>query len=127
MPFPLCKVLLGHNPRPHKRAPAPWRRVVTFSPESIIRSAELRALEGIGGSSDPVRDLWGQGADEETESYNQAKERLVQQFTFNYVSNLLEKTGGNVSWSAALSGLGWASLQKIMRRLGIESESYRGA
>ena len=66
------------------------------------------------------------GGHEEIEWYNQAKERLVQQFTFHYVSNLLAKTGGNVSKSAALSGLGRASLQKIMRRLGIKSDSYRG-
>ncbi|MGA9754033.1 MAG: sigma-54 dependent transcriptional regulator [Desulfobaccales bacterium] len=102
------------------------RRVVMFSPESVVRSAELRALEGVGGNSGPVWELWGERADEGVESYNQAKERLVQQFTSTYVSNLLEKTGGNVSRSAALSGLGRASLQKIMRRLGIKSDSYRG-
>jgi transcriptional regulator of acetoin/glycerol metabolism len=65
-------------------------------------------------------------AEDEIESYSQAKERLMQQFTFNYVSNLLAKTGGNVSRSAALSGMGRASLQKIMRRLGIKSDLYRG-
>jgi DNA-binding NtrC family response regulator len=102
------------------------RRVVMFSPESVVRSAELRALEGVGGHGGPAWELWGEGADEGVESYNQAKERLVQQFTSTYVSNLLEKTGGNVSRSAALSGLGRASLQKIMRRLGIKSDSYRG-
>ena len=102
------------------------RRVVMFSPESVVRSAELRALEGVGENSGPVWELWGEGADEGVEAYNQAKERLVQQFTSTYVSNLLEKTGGNVSRSAALSGLGRASLQKIMRRLGIKSDSYRG-
>jgi DNA-binding NtrC family response regulator len=102
------------------------RRVVMFSPESTIRSAELLALEGFGGDSDPVRALLGEGPPEEVATYNQAKERLVRQFTFNYVSNLLEKTGGNVSRSAELSGLGRASLQKIMRRLEIKSDNYRG-
>ena len=102
------------------------RRVVMFSPESTIRSAELLALEGFGGNSDPVRAFLGEGPGEEVASYNQAKERLVRQFTFTYVSNLLEKTGGNVSRSAELSGLGRASLQKIMRRLEIKSDSYRG-
>jgi DNA-binding NtrC family response regulator len=102
------------------------RRVVMFSPESVVRAAELGALEGVGGNAGPAWELCGNGADEGVESYNQAKERLVQQFTSTYVSNLLEKTGGNVSRSAALSGLGRASLQKIMRRLGIKSDSYRG-
>lgn len=102
------------------------RRVVMFSPESTIRAAELQALEGVAGNSTPVQAFLGAGTDGEIESYNQAKERLVQQFTFTYVSNLLAKTSGNVSRSAALSGLGRASLQKIMRRLGIKSDSYRG-
>jgi DNA-binding NtrC family response regulator len=101
------------------------RRVVMFSPESTLRSAELLALEGFGENSDPVRALLGEGPGEEVASYNQAKERLVRQFTYTYVSNLLEKTGGNVSRSAELSGLGRASLQKIMRRLEIKSDSYR--
>ncbi|MGB8991985.1 MAG: sigma-54 dependent transcriptional regulator [Desulfobaccales bacterium] len=102
------------------------RRVVMFSPESMIRSAELRALEGFGGQAAFDQSLVGEGAYDEIASYNQAKERLVKQFTFSYVSNLLEKTNGNVSRSAELSGLGRASLQKIMRRLGIKSDSYRG-
>jgi DNA-binding NtrC family response regulator len=102
------------------------RRVVMFSPENVIRTAELHALEGVSGYSTPsVEIMSGEGADGEIESYNQAKERLIQQFTFTYVTNLLAKTGGNVSRSAALSGLGRASLQKIMRRLGIKSDSYR--
>ena len=102
------------------------RRVVMFSPESTIRAAELQALEGVAGNSTPVQAFLGEGTADEIELYNQAKERLVQQFTFTYVSNLLAKTSGNVSRSAALSGLGRASLQKIMRRLGIKSDSYRG-
>jgi DNA-binding NtrC family response regulator len=101
------------------------RRVVMFSPESIIRASELRALEGVATDSTPARAFPENGDDDEIELYSQAKERLVRQFTFTYVSNLLAKTGGNVSQSAVLSGLGRASLQKIMRRLGIKSESYR--
>jgi DNA-binding NtrC family response regulator len=103
------------------------RRVVMFSPESIVRSEELRALEGVGGNAASVRPFLGAKSGEDIESYNQAKERLVKQFTFSYVSDLLEKTSGNVSRSAELSGLGRASLQKIMRRLGIKPDSYRGA
>jgi DNA-binding NtrC family response regulator len=102
------------------------RRVVTFSPESIIRSEELRALEGVGGAASGDRACLEVDAGEDIGSYNQAKERLVKQFMFSYVSHLLEKTGGNVSRSAELSGLGRASLQKIMRRLGIKSDNYRG-
>ncbi len=98
------------------------RRVVMFSPESMIQAAELRTLEGVEGNPAP----FGAAPGEEIEPYHQGKERLVQQFTFAYVSHLLAETGGNVSRSAALSGLGRASLQKIMRRLGIKSDEFRG-
>jgi DNA-binding NtrC family response regulator len=101
------------------------RRVVMFSPENVIRAPELLALEGAAGEAPPLRLTPGSSLDDEVESYNEAKERFVQQFTFSYVSSLLTRTGGNVSQSAALSGLGRASLQKIMRRLGIKSDSFR--
>ena len=39
--------------------------------------------------------------------------------------NLLVKTGGNISHSARLSGIGRASLQKIIRRLGIATDRFR--
>lgn len=102
------------------------RRVVMFSPESIIRPAELQAAEGAGGTAAALGAHNGAGLSEEIEAYQQAKERLVRQFAANYVANLLEKTNGNVSRAAELSGLGRASLQKIMRRMGIKSDSYRG-
>lgn len=54
-----------------------------------------------------------------------AKERLVSRFTRNYAANLLAKTGGNVTRAAELSGQSRASLQKIMRRLGIKSDGFR--
>ena len=100
------------------------RRLVVFSPDSVIRLAELRALEGLKTTA-----VFNEEAKErlthEIEPYIQAKERIVNQFTAAYVSDLLKKTGGNVTHSAELSGLGRASLQKIMRRLGIKSNKYK--
>jgi len=100
------------------------RRVVMFSPNTMIQSGELRALEGM--ENYPLAHHPADGLPAaETEPYNQAKDRMVNRFTFSYVSELLQKTGGNVTQAAHLSGLGRASLQKIMRRLGIRSDSYR--
>jgi DNA-binding NtrC family response regulator len=100
------------------------RRVVMFSPDSVIRSSELWALEGTGSAAGYLHGSEERPADQ-IESYNQAKERMVNRFTHDYVADLLAKTGGNVTRSAELSGLGRASLQKIMRRLGIKSDGYR--
>ncbi|MEW6386458.1 MAG: sigma-54 dependent transcriptional regulator [Thermodesulfobacteriota bacterium] len=100
------------------------RRVVMFSPDSVIRLAELQALEGpVYAVVPPDTGAWPVDG---SEPYKRAKERLVNQFTLSYVADLLEKTGGNVTRAAEKSGLGRASLQKIMRRLGIKSDNYKG-
>jgi DNA-binding NtrC family response regulator len=101
------------------------RRLVMFSPNSVIRSLEVRALEETASVAGSNQQLWSEGAAGQVELYHDAKERLVHRFTHDYVVDLLEKTGGNVTKSAELSGLGRASLQKIMRRLGIRSDGYR--
>ncbi len=101
------------------------RRVVMFSPHSVIRSLELQALEGPGNPAAPALHPWGEGSLSQIELYGQAKERIVSRFTHDYVADLLAQTGGNVTRAAELSGLGRASLQKIMRRLGIKSEGFR--
>jgi len=97
------------------------RRLVVFSHDSNICAAELGALEGLNTPAAFHEEAEKRRTDE-VEPYIQAKERIVNQFTSTYVSNLLQKTGGNVTRSAELSGLGRASLQKIMRRLGIKRE-----
>jgi DNA-binding NtrC family response regulator len=97
------------------------RRVVMFSPHNIIRPAELQALEAAGNGAGSLMPQTGG----RIELYGRAKERLVSRFTRDYVADLLAKTGGNVTRAAELSGLGRASLQKIMRRLGIKSEGFR--
>jgi DNA-binding NtrC family response regulator len=100
------------------------RRVVAFSADSVIGAQELRALEEMHHSFDNPAIARDQPA-EEVGSYRQAKNRVVRQFTAAYISDLLKKTGGNVTRAAELSGLGRPSLQKIMRRLGVKSESFK--
>jgi len=97
------------------------RRVVVFSPDSIIRAAELRTLEGLNTPAAFNEEVEKRRTDV-IEPYRLEKERINTRFTSAYVSDLLKKTGGNVTRAAELSGLGRASLQKIMRRLGIKRE-----
>ena len=51
--------------------------------------------------------------------------RVMEDFTRAHVQDILKKTRGNVSQAARMSGLERVSLQKILRRLRIDSESYR--
>jgi DNA-binding NtrC family response regulator len=99
------------------------RRIVMFSPDSVIRPGEIRTLEGPSGAPRTWAEEWPPASGE---PYQEAKDRLLNRFTTAYVRDLLEKTGGNVTRAADLSGLGRASLQKIMRRQGIKSDDYKG-
>jgi DNA-binding NtrC family response regulator len=59
------------------------------------------------------------------EPYKDAKEKAIDEFTREYVAELLAATAGNVSRAAEVSGLTRAALQKIMRRYAIASRDYR--
>jgi DNA-binding NtrC family response regulator len=92
------------------------RRVVVFCPDSIIQPADLE----INGEASPrpmLQCFEVQSSTGEMEPYKQAKERVVNRFTFRYVAELMNKTGNNVTRAAELSGISRVALQKIMRRL----------
>lgn len=57
--------------------------------------------------------------------YKELKDRMLENFTTVYVQNLLQKTGGNVSLAAKLSQIKRQSLQKIIKRYGIDPDQYR--
>lgn len=100
------------------------RRAVMLCPDDIISPRDLVFEEASIFSSRDDSIGINAGVDE-VEPYKRAKERAVKHFTLNYVSELLGKTGGNVSRAAELSGISRTALQKIMRRLDVKTESYR--
>ena len=59
------------------------------------------------------------------EPYTQAKERVLQRFTTEYVHRLMQQTGGNISQAAKLAGISRVALQKILHRAGVDSQKYR--
>ena len=104
------------------------RRAVIFCPESIIKPEDVELEQEGAGKGKRIcleLDKLGEGL----EPYKQAKERVLQRFTLKYVSQLLEKTDGNVTRAAELSGLSRVALQKIRRRLeassGAATEDFR--
>lgn len=58
-------------------------------------------------------------------TYKDAKQDVVDAFTTQYITSILTKTSGNVTKSAEISGLSRAALQKIMKRLDIQSSEFR--
>lgn len=93
------------------------RRTALFCSGPIVEPVHL----GFDGVSD---DAWNPPA-AEAASYKEAKGKLVDSFTRQYVTDLLRKNGGNVSEAARLSGLERVSLQKILKRLGIDPATFR--
>ncbi|MHB8069696.1 MAG: sigma-54-dependent transcriptional regulator [Desulfobaccales bacterium] len=92
------------------------RRAVVFCPDSIIQPGELDFdRETAPPPTAPLPEDVGLAG--EIPPYKVAKEQVVNRFTFQYVTELLEKTGGNITRAAELSGLSRVALQKIVRRL----------
>jgi len=105
------------------------RQAVIFSDSEIISEDQVRAFmlefnkSKTGSRKSPAP---GQNVFDGTiKPYHEEKERVIEEFSRSYIENLLKKTGGNVSKSAEMSGLGRASLQKILRRLNINADWYR--
>ena len=59
------------------------------------------------------------------EPYQDLKEKAIQSFTLEYLNRLLGRTAGNVSAAAQLSGMKRQSLQKIIKRYGIDVQQLR--
>ena len=57
--------------------------------------------------------------------YQDLKEQAVEAFTLDYLTRLLRQTSGNVSLAAQVSGMRRQSLQKIIKRCGIDVENFR--
>ncbi len=58
-------------------------------------------------------------------SYQELKDQVLENFTTTYVERMLERTGGNVSLAADMSKMKRQSLQKIIRRYGIDPNKFR--
>ncbi len=112
------------------------RRLIVFSNGREIGMADLKAVDnqdmaeerferqrqsGAPGGGDGALDSSGGTP----EPYTEAKNRVVNEFTEEYVRKILSLTGGNISHGAKLAGMSRVALQKILRRLDIDPETYR--
>ena len=94
------------------------RRLAVFSSGQVITDTQIRLMDSIGKTAPS-------GASGSIETYREAKERFLDDFTRTYIRQALEHTGGNISQAARLSGLERVSLQKILRRLHIDAGEFR--
>ncbi len=98
------------------------RRMIVFTSGDEINLTSLQAVDNqthSQSSGETVKDYSG------LELYSEAKSRVINQFTEEYVREILTQTGGNISQAAKLAGMSRVALQKITRRLEIEPDIYR--
>jgi DNA-binding NtrC family response regulator len=94
------------------------RRLAVFCPGERIEAAHVRQVEsGAGLLSSRPGGVFS--------PYKEAKQMVVDDFTRTYVHRLLEHTRGNVSEAARISGVERFSLQKIVKRLRLNTGDYR--
>ncbi len=95
------------------------RRATVFSSGPYITEAQVRLLDAQAKGATPGSMGF--------EPYLEAKDRVLEDFTRSYVMHLMERLKGNVTHAARLSGLERVSLQKILKRLGIDAAKFRPA
>ena len=88
-----------------------------FLPDPVITTRHLAADSRIEETAVCVVDL--------ERPYLELKDRAIEAFTRDYLNQLLRKTRGNVSAAAQLSGMKRQSLQKIIKRYGIDVQRLR--
>jgi len=93
------------------------RRLAVFCPGERIEMAHVRLVEsGISLGREICDDF---------SPYKETKQMVVKEFTRNYVQHILEHTQGNISEAARISGMERFSLQKIIKRMNINTGDFR--
>lgn len=87
------------------------RRLAVFCPGPQVELSHLRLAEGGLASVSSA-------AGDDPAPYKQAKAQVLDDFTRRYVRQVLERSGGNISEAARISGIERVSLQKIIKRTG---------
>jgi len=98
--------------------------------ENIIKKAVVMAPGDEIKASDIGWDIASKQKDlyvkkEDDLLYRKAKQMVLQDFNVNYVTKILQKSGGNVTRAAQLCGLERQSLQQIMKKCNIKSDKFR--
>lgn len=84
------------------------RRLVVFSKDKLITTQAINLVE-VDSKLDS----------EEILPYKVYKKQVMDSFTKAYFEKVLQKTGGNITKAAKLSGIERVSLQKIIKRVGL--------
>ena len=93
------------------------RRLAVFAGGPVVRPAHLRFGES--------RRMAAAQEEKIPSPYKDAKHELVESFTHQYMKEMLQLTGGNISETARISGIGRVSLQKLLRLIHLDADEFR--
>jgi DNA-binding NtrC family response regulator len=98
------------------------KRIVLLSSKGGVNLADLdMAEEGFSDAKEHISGFQSLYAYD----FNEAKSKIIQQFSESYLHNLLTLHQGNVTQAALACGLERQALQRIMRRYNILSSNFR--
>ena len=93
------------------------RRLAVFAGGPTVLPAHLRFGEGRRMAAEPE--------EKNPSPYKEAKQDVVESFTYQYMKEMLHLTGGNISEAARISGIGRVALQKLLRRIRLDADEFR--
>src|SRR3989338_3481139 len=98
-------------------------RAIVLCPNSIITAKDLPSK--ILGETFYVTDSMKDHADLSKLTYQEAKEKALQQFNRHYILGLLQQTDGNISLASAKAGMDRSNFKKIIRKCDINIHEFR--
>lgn len=93
-----------------------------------LEHAVILAREGViraGDLPDKLRSRPGGGDGLSDRPFREAKRQVVGEFERRYLTDLLERHGGNVTTAAQQSGMLRSALQRLLRKYGLKSADFR--
>ena len=98
------------------------RRLTVFS---VGEDVDIATLQAVDHHNAPPPHDGARAPSGDIEPYTAARTRVVSEFAEDYVREILSRTAGNISQAAKMAGMSRVALQKIIRRLDMNPDSFR--
>lgn len=102
------------------------RRLTVFSNGQTIDPALIQMVDNDIGTDSGPGGSDGSPGEFTRMRYKEAKKEALDIFSKEYLTRMFEETRGNISETSRRSGLERASIQKIVKRLGLDMSRFRG-
>jgi DNA-binding NtrC family response regulator len=99
--------------------------VVVLDPGREIEPADIPFLDdgpGLGVTAG-LRSGWGGTADLADAEYHVAREKILTEFELQYLSNLIDRAGTNMSKAAKIAGIDRTTLYRLMEKHGLQRDT----